>query len=140
LATGVAVARPVALIERGRGLGVQHSCLVTRELEGWVPLGEWLESHSGADRKLGLTSVGACLARVFHARAWFPRLALDDLLVEDRPLTESVEARDDVCASRACPRLHWGACPEAAWSRASRPAGACNCSNGCATRRTNARA
>jgi hypothetical protein len=105
LATGVAVARPVALIERGRGLGVQHSCLVTRELEGWVPLGEWLESHSGADRKLGLTSVGACLARVFHARAWFPRLALDDLLVEDRPLTESVEARDDDCAALTLERM-----------------------------------
>jgi len=105
LATGVAAPRPVALIERGRGLSVQHSCLVTRELEGCVPLGDWLASHGGADRKLGLSSVGACLARLFHARTWFPHLALGDLLIEDRSMTESAEARDDDCAALTLGRM-----------------------------------
>jgi len=104
LAAGVAVPRPVALIEHGRGL-VPHSCLVTRELEGWVPLGEWLVRSNGGARKPGLTSVGACLARLFHSRAWFPRLALDDLLLEDRPTTEGAEARDDDCAALTLERM-----------------------------------
>ena len=101
LAVGVAAPRPVALVERGRG----RSCLVTRELEGYVPLGEWLASSEGAARRRGLTSVGACLARLFHARAWLGRLALDDLLVEDRPRAESAETRDDDCAALTLERV-----------------------------------
>ena len=86
-AHGVGTPQPLAVGASGAGLVSRRSFLVTREVAGYSPLPDWLDSERRErERRRGLRAVGALLARLFDARVFLPRLALAHLaLIESEP-------------------------------------------------------
>lgn len=98
-AQGVGAARPLALLEAGRGLG-QLSVCVEAELTGFVPLRTWLASARGEARERGLRALGLALAALERSGVRPPRPSIQGVLVAD-----DLEAGDDDCAALAIQRL-----------------------------------
>jgi hypothetical protein len=84
-AHGLAAPQLVALIERGPGVTASESVVITRELEGFVSLAEWLasERERGARRR-ALRSVALAFQQLFRCGAWLPRTSATNLLVQAR--------------------------------------------------------
>jgi len=86
LASGVGAPRPLALIERQRGLRTT-SVLVEFELEGFEPLPRWLErTPSGPARTRGLRSLALAVSALMRSGTWLSGCRAQDVLVaEDEP-------------------------------------------------------
>jgi hypothetical protein len=84
-AHGLAAPQLVALAERGGGVAGAESLVITRELEGFVPLAEWLaaERDRGARRR-GLKSLALALQQLFRCGAWLPRTSATNLRIQAR--------------------------------------------------------
>jgi hypothetical protein len=84
-AHGLAAPDLVALGERNSGAIASESFLITRELEGFVPLAEWLaQTRDRATRRRGLRSLALALAQLFHSGAWLPRTSFAGLMIQTR--------------------------------------------------------
>lgn len=94
-ACGVGTPEPLAVGARGEGPVSRDSFLVTRELEGFEPLGTWLaREHGPRERRRGLRALAAFLAALFGARVRLPRLAAEQL---------RISAEEGSCSLRASP-------------------------------------
>ena len=82
-AHGVATPQLVALAERGASLFGAESVLVTRELEGFVSLREFLRStDKRSERCRALHSLALALVQVDRCGAWLPETSADNLMVQ----------------------------------------------------------
>ena len=100
---GVGAPQLVALGERP-GLLASRSFLVTRELEGFEPLGAWLARRpQGRERRLGLRALGIAFGALFRCGAWLPGLGLGDVSLSRAPLDRAVEPGE--CAASVLEEL-----------------------------------
>lgn len=82
-AHGVATPQLVALGERGASLFGAESVLVTRELEGFVSLREFLRTaDKRSERRRALHSLALALVQVERCGAWLPTTSADNLMVQ----------------------------------------------------------
>lgn len=90
-ANGVAAPQLVALGERGGAPLGAESFLLTRALEGFVPVARWLaEERDASRRRRGLKSIALACAQTLRCGAWLPRTTLSGL---------SIHVEDDSCAA-----------------------------------------
>jgi hypothetical protein len=84
-AAGVATPEPLAVGARGRAGLARRSFLVTRELEGLLPVAEWSARHPEETDQVALgEALGLALARALGAGIWLPRLGARDLFAGER--------------------------------------------------------
>jgi len=82
-ASGVTTPLLVAMVERPGALTASESLVLTRELEGFVSLREWLANENDvAARKRGLESLAMALGAALRCGAWLPRTTLDNLRIQ----------------------------------------------------------
>lgn len=82
-AHGVATPQLVALAERGSSLFGAESVLITRDLEGFVSLREFLRVvHKRSERRRALHSLALALVQVERCGAWLPATSADTLMVQ----------------------------------------------------------
>jgi hypothetical protein len=95
---GIGAPQLVALGERP-SVFTSRSFLVTRELEGFEFLTDWLaRCPSGRERRLGLRALGIAFAALFRCGAWLPGLGLGDVHLSRAPLARAPE-RGECAAS-----------------------------------------
>ena len=103
-AAGVATPEPLAVASEGGSFFAQRSALVTRALEGTLPLLEWIDREPDPRRQgLALRAVGLCLGRLIHSRLYLPRLRVNHIHVstarsQSRP-DRSPPEQDGGCAA-----------------------------------------
>ncbi len=77
---GIGTSEPLAVGARGERFLARDSFLVTRELEGALPITSWLAGEpAGPGRALGLEALGHALARLARSGVSLPRLAPEHL-------------------------------------------------------------
>jgi len=82
-AHGVATPQLVALAERGASLFGAESVLVTRELEGFVSLREFLRTtDKRSERRRALHSLALTLVQIERCGAWLPATSADNVMVQ----------------------------------------------------------
>ncbi|MBM3987284.1 MAG: hypothetical protein FJ294_04940 [Planctomycetes bacterium] len=82
-AHGVATPQLVALAERGASPFCAESVLVTRELEGFVSLREFLRTtDKRSERRRALHSLALTLVQVERCGAWLPATTADNVMVQ----------------------------------------------------------
>jgi len=79
---GVGTPQPLAVGARGEGFVSRDSFLVTREVEGAVPLADWFASASSQERRRGLRAIGAALSRLIGAGVELPELSARAVLLQ----------------------------------------------------------
>lgn len=97
-AHGVGTPEPLCVGARGAGVVSRSSFLVTRELEDYEPLADWLARETRPlERALGLFAVGAMLAKLLGAGVQLPELGPEHLFLSE------IEAEEGSCSFRATP-------------------------------------
>ena len=82
-AHGVATPQLVALAERGSSLFGAESVLITRDLEGFVSLREFLRVvDKRSERRRALHSLALSLVQVERCGAWLPATSADNLMLQ----------------------------------------------------------
>lgn len=84
-ANGVTTPQLAALVERPGAVTSSASALLTRELEGFTTLRQWLASErDGASRARGLEALRLAFAALLRCGAWLPRTSLDNVRIQTR--------------------------------------------------------
>lgn len=90
-ANGLAAPQLVAMGERAPAVAGAESFLITRELEGFVPLAERLAAERDRGvRRRALRSLALALQQLFRCGAWLPRTSATNLLVQARDSDDCV--------------------------------------------------
>ncbi len=99
-ADGIVTPEPLAWCARGGQFFAQESVLVTRSLEGTLPVLEWMEAQSDPEpRRIGATALGLFLARLFASRVELGDLSLADLHISTAQSQSRPDARPGDCAA-----------------------------------------
>ena len=94
---GVGTPQPLAVGAQGAGPVSRDSFLVTRELEDFEPVAEWLAREEHAEERLrGLQSIGATLANLLRAAVLLPELSPDHFVI-----SKASDSPGDACGWRA---------------------------------------
>lgn len=79
-AHGVVAPELVALAERGGPIAARESCLIVRELAGFVSLSRWLaQVRDAAERDRGVRSLGLAFAALLRCGVWLPLTTLENV-------------------------------------------------------------
>lgn len=79
-AHGVLAPELVALAERGGPIAARESCLIVRELAGFVPMSQWLsQPRPAAERERGVQSLGLAFAALLRCGVWLPLTTLENV-------------------------------------------------------------
>lgn len=85
-AAGVGTPEPLAVGSLGGAPLARRSFIVTRELEGLLPLSEWWSETPPEERRAGVKALGLCLARLFASGTHLPRLSARHVYLSPGPM------------------------------------------------------